>query len=91
MNNQDQENNNDIQQPNTTGGGGGRGPQNPLLNVRDRLFHALFYRIALTYARAFPKPVRRIIEFAVLLKVTSFLWITMKSRWAGVSGIFVKF
>ncbi|KAJ8306114.1 hypothetical protein KUTeg_016659 [Tegillarca granosa] len=67
MNNQDQENNNDIQQPNNTAGGG-RGPQNPLLNVRDRLFHALFYRIALTYARAFPKPVRRIIEFAVLLK-----------------------
>ena len=43
--------------------------QNPLLGVRDRLFHALFYRIALTYARAFPKPVRRFIEFAVLLKV----------------------
>ena len=42
---------------------------NPLLGVRDRLFHALFYRIALTYARAFPKPIRRFIEFAVLLKV----------------------
>ena len=43
--------------------------QNPLLNVRDRLFHALFYRIALTYARAFPRPVRRFLEFAILLKV----------------------
>ena len=44
---------------------------NPLLGVRDRLFHALFYRIALTYARAFPKPIRRFIEFAILLKVTN--------------------
>ena len=42
---------------------------NPLLNVRDRLFHALFYRIALTYARAFPPPIRRFLEFAILLKV----------------------
>ena len=44
--------------------------QNPLLNVRDRLFHALFYRIALGYARAFPKSVRRFIEFAILVKVS---------------------
>lgn len=43
--------------------------QNPLLNVRDRLFHALFYRIALAYARAIPKSVRRFLEFAILLKV----------------------
>ncbi|XP_060072567.1 membralin-like [Ylistrum balloti] len=66
MNNPDLENNNnnDGRRNNNQG----RGPQNPLLNVRDRLFHALFYRIALTYARTFPKPVRRILEFAVLLK-----------------------
>ena len=43
--------------------------QNPLLNVRDRLFHALFYRIALAYARAIPRPVRRFLEFAILIKV----------------------
>ena len=48
--------------------------QNPLVNVRDRLFHAMFYRIALTYARAFPKPVRRIIEFAILIKVRIFCY-----------------
>lgn len=42
--------------------------QNPLLNVRDRLFHALFIKAALAYARTFPKPVRRFIEFIVLLK-----------------------
>ncbi|KAF5283835.1 hypothetical protein FQA39_LY04655 [Lamprigera yunnana] len=42
--------------------------QNPLFNVRDRLFHTLFFRTALAYARTVPKPVRRIIEFVVLLK-----------------------
>lgn len=48
----------------------GRNPQqqNPLLNVRDRLFHALFYRIAITYARIFPRPVRRLLEFLILSK-----------------------
>ncbi|WAR23610.1 MBRL-like protein [Mya arenaria] len=63
--NLDAENNNNNNGPprNTR-----RGPTNPLLNVRDRLFHALFYRIALAYARAFPRPIRRIIEFAILLK-----------------------
>lgn len=29
--------------------------QNALVNVRDRLFHALFYRTAVTYAHAVPK------------------------------------
>lgn len=43
--------------------------QNPLINIRDRLFHALFIKAALGYARVFPKPVRRLIEFLVLLKV----------------------
>lgn len=43
--------------------------QNPLINIRDRLFHALFIKAALGYARVFPKPVRRFIEFLVLLKV----------------------
>lgn len=42
---------------------------NPLINVRDRLFHALFFKAALAYARTFPRPVRRWIEFTVLLKV----------------------
>jgi len=60
-------NNNNGQTRNT----GRRGVGNPLLHVRDRLFHALFYRIALAYARAFPKPVRRVIEFAILMKVTT--------------------
>uniref|UniRef100_A0A1B6M4K2 Membralin n=1 Tax=Graphocephala atropunctata TaxID=36148 RepID=A0A1B6M4K2_9HEMI len=41
---------------------------NPLINVRDRLFHALFFKAALAYARTFPRPVRRWIEFTILLK-----------------------
>lgn len=43
--------------------------QNPLINVRDRLFHALFFKMAVTYARLFPPSFRRIFEFFVLLKV----------------------
>lgn len=43
--------------------------QNPLFNMRDRLFHALFFKAALAYARTFPRPVRRVLEFIVLLKV----------------------
>ncbi|XP_076233761.1 membralin-like isoform X2 [Calliopsis andreniformis] len=42
--------------------------QNPLVNVRERLFQAIFIRGALTYARTCPRPVRRFIEFIVLLK-----------------------
>ncbi|XP_058808363.1 membralin-like isoform X2 [Phymastichus coffea] len=42
--------------------------ENPLFSVRDRLFHALFIKSALIYARTFPRPVRRMIEFVVLLK-----------------------
>ena len=55
--------------PGNLGGRLGGRPGSPLLNVRDRLFHALFCRIALTYARAIPRPLRRVIEFAMLLKV----------------------
>ena len=58
--------NNNVRPRNAT-----QGQQNPLLNVRDRLFHALFYRIALAYARAIPRAVRRFLEFAILLKVNA--------------------
>ncbi|KAK1342966.1 hypothetical protein QTO34_015735 [Cnephaeus nilssonii] len=43
---------------------------NPLINVRDRLFHALFFKMAVTYSRLFPPAFRRLFEFFVLLKVT---------------------
>ena len=42
-------------------------PQQTIVHVRDRLFHALFYRVALMYARKFPKTLRRLVEFFVLL------------------------
>lgn len=42
----------------------------PLVGVRDRLFHALFFKASLTYARSVPSSVRRVIEFLVLLKVS---------------------
>ncbi|XP_026473752.1 membralin-like [Ctenocephalides felis] len=49
--------------------------QNPLFNVRDRLFHALFFRAALAYAQMLPKPVRRFIEFFILLKALTAFFI----------------
>jgi len=57
------ENNNDNNANNMNNNNG-----NPLVNVRDRLFHALFYRIAIGYARALPKRFRRVLEFLVLVK-----------------------
>ena len=53
----------------TEGGAGGGGSRDPLINMRDRLFHTLFYRLTLAYARACPKSVRRLLETMVLLKV----------------------
>ncbi|XP_028906425.1 membralin isoform X2 [Ornithorhynchus anatinus] len=65
------------------GGGGGtprgvRTPNlnpNPLINVRDRLFHALFFKMAVTYSRLFPPAFRRVFEFFVLLKALFVLFI----------------
>ncbi|VTJ68857.1 Hypothetical predicted protein [Marmota monax] len=71
--------------PNGGGGGGGpapaRGPRtpnlnpNPLINVRDRLFHALFFKMAVTYSRLFPPAFRRLFEFFVLLKALFVLFV----------------
>ena len=54
-----QQQNNDIPQ----------NQQHPFFNVRDRLFHALFYRIAVTYARSVPRSFRIAIEIFALFKV----------------------
>ena len=43
---------------------------NQLASVRDRMFHAIFYRMAVAYARTFPKPIRRLLEGLFLLKVS---------------------
>ncbi|KAL4634808.1 membralin isoform X1 [Arapaima gigas] len=75
-------NNNNNNNP--TGGGANRmrNPNmnanvnaNPLINVRDRLFHALFFKMAVTYARLFPPSFRRVFEFFVLLKALFVLFI----------------
>ena len=61
-------------------GGGAGGPQgqpaggqqavrDPLMNVRDRLFHTLFFKLSLAYARGCPRSIRRVIEMMILLKV----------------------
>jgi len=55
-NNQPERNNNNI-------------PQHPLLNVRDRLFHALFYRMATVYAHAVPTSLRTAVEYCALFMV----------------------
>nr|XP_044990956.1 membralin isoform X1 [Jaculus jaculus] len=76
--------------PSVGGAGGGgaaagpappRGPRtpnlnpNPLINVRDRLFHALFFKMAVTYSRLFPPAFRRLFEFFVLLKALFVLFV----------------
>lgn len=43
--------------------------RNPLIHARDRLFRALFFKMALMYARSFPPMVRVLLEMGVLLKV----------------------
>ncbi|KAK0065117.1 hypothetical protein Bpfe_005675 [Biomphalaria pfeifferi] len=65
-----------MNNPGTNNGGtrprntnnGRAGENNPFFHFQNRLFHALFYRITITYARAFPRPIRRVLEFALLLK-----------------------
>ncbi|KAG7265189.1 hypothetical protein CRUP_030303 [Coryphaenoides rupestris] len=66
-NNNNNTNNNRLRNPNIN--------QNPLINVRDRLFHALFFKMAVTYARLFPPSFRRVFEFFVLLKALFVLFI----------------
>lgn len=44
-------------------------PQNTDGDTMERLFQALFYRIAVLYARAIPKHVRRLSESAILVMV----------------------
>ena len=46
----------------------GQNLRDPLMNVRDRLFHTLFFRLSLAYARGCPRPIRRVIEMMILLK-----------------------
>ena len=49
--------------------------QNQLINIRDRLFHALFFKTALWYSQSVPPPVRRVIEMIMLLKALTAFFI----------------
>ncbi|XP_054089306.1 uncharacterized protein LOC105214524 isoform X2 [Zeugodacus cucurbitae] len=51
-----------------------RAGQNNLMNVRDRLFHAIYFKIALMYAQIFPKPLQRVLEYFILLKALLFFF-----------------
>ena len=62
-------NNNNV---NNNNGGEGQA-RDPLVNVRDRLFHTLFFRLSLAYARAVPKQLRRLLECLLLLKAVLYL------------------
>ncbi|XP_058493447.1 membralin isoform X2 [Solea solea] len=76
--NQANNNNAPVNNNNNIGANRIRNPnmnQNPLINVRDRLFHALFFKMAVTYARLFPPSFRRVFEFFVLLKALFVLFI----------------
>ncbi|MFH4982688.1 hypothetical protein AB6A40_009397, partial [Gnathostoma spinigerum] len=52
-------------------------PQNQFGIVRDRLFHTMLVRMALSYNRHVPQIVRRLIEFFVLLIAISFVMLLL--------------
>ncbi|TMW52513.1 hypothetical protein DOY81_002414 [Sarcophaga bullata] len=60
------------------GGGGGLGVnvgapgQNNIMNMRNRLFHAIYFKVALIYAQMFPKPFQRTLEYFFLIKALLF-------------------
>ena len=63
--------------PAAGGGGGGQArapagalPTDPLINFRERLFHTIFFKVTLAYARGCPKWMRRLLEMMLLLKVS---------------------
>lgn len=64
-NNNNFNNNNGLSR---NGGSGNSAGGNPMNSVRDRLFHALFVRVALAYASAVPPSVRTLFEYITLLK-----------------------
>ena len=59
---------------------------NPVISIRDRLFHVLFLRLALAYARTFPRPLRRLVEFFVLMKVS-----LTQQNYRSILAVFLNF
>uniref|UniRef100_A0A1I8PZP7 Membralin n=1 Tax=Stomoxys calcitrans TaxID=35570 RepID=A0A1I8PZP7_STOCA len=46
--------------------------QNNIMNMRNRLFHAIYFKVALIYAQMFPKPFQRALEYFFLVKALLF-------------------
>ena len=57
------------QQPPPRAAGAQNAAEEQFVAIRDRLFHAMFVRLSLGYARLFNARVRRVVEFASLLVV----------------------
>ncbi|KAM7341757.1 membralin isoform 2-T4 [Cochliomyia hominivorax] len=57
--------------PGVNFGVGGPG-QNNIMNMRNRLFHAIYFKVALIYAHMFPKPFQRTLEYFFLIKALLF-------------------
>ncbi|EDW02564.1 GH22064 [Drosophila grimshawi] len=55
-------------------GAGGAAAQNNMMNMRDRLFHAIYFRVAATYAELVPRNVQLAIEYLLLLKALVFFF-----------------
>uniref|UniRef100_A0A6P4FDP9 LOW QUALITY PROTEIN: membralin n=1 Tax=Drosophila rhopaloa TaxID=1041015 RepID=A0A6P4FDP9_DRORH len=55
-------------------GGLGGGGQNNMMNMRDRLFHAIYFRAAAAYAEFVPRKVQLTIEFLLLAKALLFFF-----------------
>ncbi|XP_017049905.1 uncharacterized protein LOC108093995 [Drosophila ficusphila] len=52
----------------------GAGGQNNMINMRDRLFHAIYFRAAAAYAELVPRKVQLTIEFLLLAKALLFFF-----------------
>ncbi|KAK8764259.1 hypothetical protein V5799_033130 [Amblyomma americanum] len=68
LNNNNNNNNGGLSRNAAGGGSSNNNSGNPMNSVRDRLFHALFVRVALAYASAVPPSVRTLFEYITLLK-----------------------
>ncbi|XP_030380398.1 uncharacterized protein LOC115628409 [Scaptodrosophila lebanonensis] len=65
---------NNINGRNRVVAGGAGGGQNNMLNMRDRLFHAIYFRAAAAYAELIPRKVQLAIEYFLLAKALLFFF-----------------
>ncbi|XP_068142772.1 LOW QUALITY PROTEIN: membralin [Drosophila tropicalis] len=62
--------------PNRLAGGigNGEGGRQNIMNMRDRLFHAIYFRAAATYAELVPRKIQLLIEYLLLAKALFFFF-----------------